>query len=123
MYHPHHDEHPYTFNATEDDFQDKVIQASQQTPIMVDFWADWCSPCHALAPVLDRLVKEDQGRWLLAKVEVDDNMRLAGHYKLRGFPTVLLFIDGEVKAQFSSARSVHWVRDFIEQHVPPMENG
>jgi thioredoxin 1 len=105
------------FDATEENFNTRVIEASHQTPIMVDFWADWCSPCRTLTPVLEKLVHEDQGRWRLAKVEVDDNMRLAGHYKLRGFPTVLLFREGKVCAHFSGAHPAHWIRDFLASHL------
>jgi len=108
---------PWIFDATEQDFETLVIEASHKTPVLVDFWADWCMPCRMLTPVLEDLVAEDQGRWLLAKVEVDDNMRLAGHYKLRGFPTILLFQQGEIKGRFSSAHPHHWVRQFLTEHL------
>ncbi|MEN6587496.1 MAG: thioredoxin domain-containing protein [Sulfuricella sp.] len=100
------------------DFEQHVIEASKTLPVLVDFWADWCSPCLALSPVLDRVVKAYAGKFTLAKVEVDegDNMKLAGRYGLRGFPTVLMFINGEEVGRFSSAKPEHWVREFIEQH-------
>lgn len=109
----------FVFDTTEKTFADQVIQASHQQPIMVDFWADWCSPCRMLTPVLEKAVEEYDGKWLLAKVEVDagDNMRLAGHYKLRGFPTVLLFDKGEIVGRFSSAKPMHWVEEFLHQHL------
>lgn len=106
----------WIFDATEDDFQQTVIDASHSKPILVDFWADWCGPCIMLTPVLEHLVSESEGRWLLGKVEVDDNMRLAGHYRLRGFPTVLLFQDGEEKGRFSGAKPSPWVKHFLEEH-------
>jgi putative thioredoxin len=111
--------HPYTFSVDEPDFRERVLEASQARPILVDFWADWCSPCHALAPHLDKVVEELGGAVLLAKVEVDEgeNMRLAGHYRLRGFPTVLLFHAGEEIGRFSGARPTHWLRDWIDEHV------
>jgi len=105
------------FDVTEDDFQQRVIDASQHMPILVDFWADWCMPCIMLTPVLEKQVEIDQGKWLLAKVEVDDNMHLAGHYKLRGFPTAILFQNGEETARFSSARSGSWVNGFLNKHI------
>ena len=113
--HPHH----YTFDAHDHDFRERVLEASKDRPILVDFWADWCSPCHALAPHLDRVVKDLKGAVLLAKVEVDEgeNMRLAGHYRLRGFPTVLLFHAGEEIGRFSGARPTHWLRDWLDEHA------
>jgi thioredoxin 1 len=109
---------PYIFDATSDDFQQKVIEASHTQPVLVDFWADWCGPCLALSPVLDRVIPEYEGRVLLAKVDADENMKLCGHYKLRGFPTVLLFINGEEVERFSSARPAPFVREFIDRHLP-----
>jgi putative thioredoxin len=115
-------------NITEvdlDGFQSKVIDASHQHPILVDFWADWCAPCHALAPHLERVVGEWEAQILLAKVEVDEgeNMRLAGHYRLRGFPTVILFQRGQERGRFSGARSSHQIRDWLREHLEgdPME--
>jgi thioredoxin 1 len=105
------------FNVGTDAFKEKVIDASHHGPILVDFWADWCSPCIALAPVLDRVLKEYEGRVRLAKVEVDDNMKLAGHYRIRGFPTVVLFIDGEEQDRFAGAKPMQFVREFIDGHL------
>ncbi|OZA29808.1 MAG: thiol reductase thioredoxin [Hydrogenophilales bacterium 17-64-11] len=100
-------------------FDRDVIAASHTQPILVDFWADWCPPCKALTPVLERVVAHFGGRVRLAKVEVDegDNMKLAGRYGLRGFPTVLLFVKGEIVGRFASARPEHWVREFIVGHA------
>lgn len=111
--------HALIFNLDEPDFEQQVIEASKTTPILVDFWADWCPPCIVLTPVLERVVNGYGGKIRLAKVEVDegDNMRLAGRFGLRGFPTVLLFVNGEEQGRFSSARSDGWVKDFIAQHA------
>ncbi len=101
-------------------FDRDVIQASHHRLVLVDFWADWCGPCHYLAPVLNRVVPGYAGRVCLAKVEVDEgeNMKLAGRYGCRGFPTVLLFLDGQEKARFHSAKPEHFVRQFIDEHLP-----
>jgi putative thioredoxin len=107
------------FDTHLEHFDRDVIEASHKLPILVDFWADWCPPCRALAPVLDRVVGELAGKVHLAKVEVDEgaNMKLAGRYGLRGFPTVLLFVNGEIVGRFASAKPEHWVREFIAEHT------
>ncbi len=109
---------PYIFDIDENEFQQRVIEASRQQPVLVDFWADWCSPCLALGPVLERVIPEYEGQVLLAKIDADENMKLCGHYRLRGFPTVLMFIDGEEVDRFTSAQPAHFVREFIDRHLP-----
>ncbi len=101
-----------------DDFEVKVIEASVQTPVLVDFWADWCAPCHGLAPHLYKAVDELDGAVQLVKVEVDEgeNMKLAGRYSMRGFPTVMLFVNGEEKARFAGARATHWILDWVHEN-------
>jgi len=116
--HTAHPQPDYIFDVDLDGFESRVIETSRQHPVMVDFWADWCPPCRALTPVLERVVKALAGKVQLAKVEVDEgaNMKLAGRYGLKGFPTVLLFIDGEIRGRFSGARAEHWVKDFLKEH-------
>ncbi len=107
------------FDVHLEDFEVRVIEASSRGPILVDFWADWCGPCHALSPHLNRAVDEREGAVSLAKLEVDegDNMKLAGHYRVRGFPTVILFHNGEEGGRFSGARGSHWLRDWLQEHL------
>lgn len=107
------------YTADVEDFANKVVEASHEVPVLVDFWADWCAPCHAIAPHLTRVVNELGGRVRLAKVEVDEgeNMKLAGHYRLRGFPTVMLFAGGEERGRFSGARPAHWIEHWIDEHL------
>ena len=106
------------FETGAEEFDEKVLQASKARPVMVDFWADWCPPCITLTPVLERVVAAYGGAFTLAKVEVDagENMRLAGRYGLRGFPTVILFVGGEEAGRFHGAKPDHWVKDFVDEH-------
>lgn len=107
----------FIFDVDEHNFSSKVLDLSNTTPVLVDFWAEWCSPCLVLAPALEKAIHHLDGRYYLAKLEVDDNMRLAGRYKIRGFPTVILFSLGEEVARFSGAKSTHGVLEFIHRHM------
>lgn len=100
-------------------FDEQVIKASHLKPILVDLWADWCSPCRVIAPILDKIVSEFDDQISIAKIEVDDgeNMKIAGHYQVRGFPTIILFQYGEEQARFSGAKPLNFIRHFIEQHA------
>lgn len=111
----------YVANIHLEDFQQSVLQRSFETPVLVDFWADWCSPCITIAPVLSRVVESFEGRVQLAKLEVDEgeNMKLAGRYKVRGFPTIILFRNGEEVDRFSSARPAHFIQEFITRNLIP----
>ena len=109
----------FIFDTDLHHFEADVIEASKHHLVLVDLWAEWCGPCHFLSPVLQKVIPTYDGRVRLAKVEVDegDNMKIAGRYGARGFPTVLLFKDGEEKARFHSAKPEHFVRQFIDEHL------
>ena len=110
---------PDIFDVDLHDFQEKVLEASRQRPILLDLWAEWCPPCVVIAPILEQVVSEFGGKIALAKIEVDEgeNMKIAGRYKVRGFPSILLFQDGEEKGRFSGARPRHAVEEFIHEHA------
>ena len=114
-----HKKSKYIFEVDYPDFDQRVIQASFKQPILVDLWAEWCSPCLVVAPVLKKLLDEYDGDILLAKVEVDEgeNMKLAGRYKVRGFPTIILINKGEEVARFSGAKPLSFLRNFIEENL------
>ena len=107
------------FVADLHNFDRLVIEASHEKPILVDLWADWCSPCLVIAPLLEKVSEEFGDKLGIAKVEVDDgeNMKIAGHYKVRGFPTIILFYQGNEVARFSGAKPLQFIRGFIEQHT------
>ncbi len=106
------------FDTDLEHFDQDVLAASQEAPVLVDFWAEWCPPCLVIAPILEQVVREREGGVRLAKLEVDEgeNMKLAGRYAVRGFPTVILFRDGEEVARFSGARSAGFIEDFLDEH-------
>jgi putative thioredoxin len=100
------------------DFQQAVLEESRHRPVLVDFWAPWCEPCKALKPVLEKLAAEYGGKFLLAKINSDDNQELAARYGVRGIPSVKAFIDGEPVDEFSGALPESEVRAFLDRLVP-----
>jgi putative thioredoxin len=100
------------------DFQQHVLDESKHRPVLVDFWAPWCGPCKSLKPVLEKLAAEYGGKFLLAKVNSDDNQELAARYGVRGIPSVKAFVDGEPVDEFSGALPESEVRAFLDRLVP-----
>ena len=107
-------------DVSEADFQSLVIEGSKQTPVVVDFWADWCQPCKTLGPILEKVTNETQGSVRLAKVDVDANPRLAQAFGVQGIPMVIAFKDGKPVSQFTGAVPEAAVRQFIGQLIPPL---
>jgi putative thioredoxin len=108
------------FDVDVSEFDTMVLERSRHVPVLVDLWADWCPPCRIITPIIEAEVRARHGRILLAKVEVDagHNMKLAGRYHVRGFPTIILFCDGEEKARFASAQTRGYIQRFLDTHCP-----
>lgn len=96
-------------------FKKDVIETSYQKPVLVDFWAPWCGPCHTLGPTLERLAKEARGKWRLVKINTDKHPEFARQYGVRGIPAVKLFVEGEVADEFVGALPEHAVRQWLQK--------
>ncbi len=99
-------------------FDDLVLRGSAERPVLVDFWAPWCAPCRALSPVLERLAAEYGARFMLAKLNTEDEPELAARYGVRGIPNCKLFVDGAVIDEFTGALPEAAIRDFLERALP-----
>ncbi len=106
------------FDVTDADFEQRVLERSAELPVLVDFWADWCQPCHMLAPVIERAVAAHPGKIELAKLDVDSNQATAARYGVRGLPTVKAFRDGRVASEFTGAQPPQVVSRFVDSLVP-----
>jgi thioredoxin 1 len=91
-----------TTAVTESTFEQEVLQSDK--PVLVDFWAEWCGPCHAVSPVLDRIVEERNGELKLVKVNIDEEQELAMRFGVQSIPTMILFKDGQPAAATMGAR-------------------
>lgn len=109
---------PFSFDVGTADFQEKVIDASHRAPVLVDFWAEWCAPCRALKPILEKLAGEHGGRFLLAKIDSDRHQQLAARFGVRSIPSVKAFVNGEVVDEFAGALPEAQIREFLARVLP-----
>jgi putative thioredoxin len=114
----------FTYAVEEATFDEMVVERSHVTPVVLDIGADWCSPCRVLTPMLERLAHAYQGKFLLATVDADENMRIAGRHQAKGFPTVIAYSHGQIADRFHGAKTEGFLRDFLDRlvtghHSPP----
>ncbi len=112
----------FIVNVTEADFEYEVLSYSQNTPVVVEFWAEWCQPCKLLEPILENLAQTSGGSFRLARVDVDANPNLALRYGVRTLPTVKAIHQAEVVGEFAGMQPEERIRDFIAHLEPPAED-
>lgn len=107
----------HTYNVEEADFDKLVVERSHQTPVLMDISAEWCAPCKVLGPLLHRMADVYDGKFLLALVDADENMKIAGRHKVRGFPTVVVYSHGVEIDRFHSSQTEGFLRRFIDSVI------
>lgn len=106
----------HVFDATAANFEADVLQKSLETPVLVDFWAEWCGPCKTLGPILEKLAGEYNGAFVLAKVDVDKEQELGAAFQVRSIPTVFLVKGGQLVDGFPGALPEGQLREFLKHH-------
>ena len=102
-------------NVTDDDFNSLVVHTSK--PALIDFWADWCQPCHMLAPTVQALAEEYEDRLFVGKVNVDENPITPHRYGIRGIPALFLFVEGKIVEKIVGVRPKEEIQKIIDKHL------
>ena len=102
-------------HVKDDTFEDEVLKS--ETPVLVDYWAEWCGPCKSIAPILDDIAKEYDGRLKIAKINVDENQQVPAKFGIRGIPTLMLFKNGNVEATRVGALSKSQLTAFLDSNI------
>ncbi|HEX2198599.1 MAG TPA: thioredoxin TrxA [Burkholderiales bacterium] len=101
--------------VTDDTFEPEVLKAD--TPVLVDYSAEWCGPCKSIAPILDEVAREYEGRLKIAKINVDENQQVPAKFGIRGIPTLMLFKNGNVEATRVGALSKSQLTAFLDSNI------
>jgi thioredoxin 1 len=107
----------FTCDVEEATFDERVIARSDALPVVLDIGAAWCGPCRVLTPMLEKLALAYQGQFLLARVDADENMRIAGRHQAKGFPTVIAYSHGQVTDRFHGAQTERFLREFLDRLI------
>ncbi len=102
-------------HVTDNDFNETVINAEK--PVLVDYWAEWCGPCKMIAPVLDEVAAEFADKLTIVKLNIDENPETPQHYGVRGIPTLMLFVDGEIEATKVGALTKSQLTEFLSSNL------
>lgn len=110
-------EHPVTktVHVADADFESKVINS--ELPVLVDFWADWCAPCKAIAPILEEVAEQQAGKLTVAKLNIDEGQQVASQYGIRSIPTLMVFKGGKVENTYIGALSKGQLEEFIASSI------
>ena len=101
--------------VTDGDFEEKVLNA--EGPVLIDYWAEWCGPCKMIAPLINELAEEYDGKLTVAKMDIDSNRQTPMNYNIRGIPTMMIFKDGQVQATKVGAVSKGMLTSFVEENI------
>jgi thioredoxin 1 len=102
-------------HVTDETFEPEVLKA--EVPVLVEYWAEWCGPCKSIAPILDQVAKEYDGRLKIAKINVDDNQSVPAKFGIRGIPTLMLFKNGNLEATRVGALSKSQMTAFLDSNI------
>ena len=112
---------PFIIDVTRDNFR-QLMETSFKVPVLIDFWASWCQPCVVLMPILAKLAEDYEGRFLLGKLNTEEEQEIAAQFGIRSIPNVKLFRDGQPVDEFMGALPESQVREFLDRHLPRAVN-